>query len=74
MVKFKSFWKTKRILIRVYDERKLFPVSGRGWVVEKVVMPTMKRGSQSTILKRFKSAADAERYYKKIKSMGVMKK
>jgi len=63
----KSFFKTKRILIRTYREKDIFPISGKGYVVEKVVMPTMNRGSQSTILKRTKTKAEADKYYLKLK-------
>lgn len=71
MVKLKlnmrTFRKSPRVLIRVFNEKAMFPTSGRGYVVEKLVLPTMKRGSQSTTLKRFKTKKEADIYFNKIK-------
>jgi len=61
-----TFKKSPRVWIRVYKEKSLFPMSGKkGYVVEKMKLPTYNKGSQSTALKYYKTKAQAITYARK---------
>jgi hypothetical protein len=55
----------RRTMLRVFDERKAFPVSGRGWVVERTMMPTRNHGSDLVWVKHFGSEREARRFFAK---------
>lgn len=55
----------KRIITQVYNAKKYFPISGKGFVVQRVKMPTRNRGSQVVSSKTFKTMIAAKKYAKK---------
>jgi len=53
--------------ITVYNEKKRFPITGKGWVVQRVKFPTKKKGSQVLWTKRFKNKIIAQKFAKEKK-------
>ena len=64
----RTFKKSERVVITTFNEKAMFPMSGKGHVVNKVVMPTMNRGSQTTLLKRFKTRREADAFFNRLKA------
>ncbi len=50
------------VTVRIFNEKKLYPSSGKGFVVEKVKMPTMNHGTIHTTLGRFDSKEKAKNF------------
>ena len=60
----------RKYWIIAYDQKKRFPKTGKGWVVEKVLFPTMNKGSQVVWTKKFKTKKEANTF--KMKKLGKM--
>jgi hypothetical protein len=54
----------KRSFIQVYNAKEVFPMSGKGWVVQRVKFPTMNTGSQIIWSKTFATKKQAEEFAK----------
>ena len=50
-----------------YDEKLMFPISGSGWVVERVKAPTMNRGSLVTKRVQVANRTAAIKFLKTVK-------
>ena len=51
-----------RSIERILDEKKYYPMTGKGFVVERMTMPSMARGSQHKTLARFETMEMAEKF------------
>ncbi|MDO8659658.1 MAG: hypothetical protein Q7K54_03590 [Candidatus Parcubacteria bacterium] len=60
----------KTSFISVYNAKKHFPKSGKGWNVERIKYPTMRRGSQVVWAKTFKTKKEADSYASKVRKAG----
>lgn len=52
----------RKSFLMVYNAKKMFPISGKGWVVQRVKHPTRNRGSQVLWAKTFKTKKQAQIY------------
>lgn len=57
--------KTKNTFVTMYNEKKRFKITGKGWVVQRIKQPTMNKGSQILWSKRFPTKQKALEYYDK---------
>ena len=54
----------KDYFIQVYNAKKMFPMSGKGWIVQRVKYPTMRSGSQVIWAKTFNTKKEADAFAK----------
>lgn len=57
----------KKSFLVVYNAKKRFPITGKGWVVQRIKHPTRNSGSQVMWSKRFKTKKQAMEFYNKKK-------
>ena len=62
----------KRSFLVMFDEKKMYPKTGKGYVVKRVASPTMNKGSMDLWVKRFDTKKDALVFYRRKKLKKVM--